>query len=315
VAFGVMAVRPSAQAPAATAAPDGKLIGGTVMPKTADARGWGWQTKAMMDPKTPRPLVNRAKENLLSGKTISGFTILTYDPDLYCEAGKHYDFIWFEMQHSTMTYDDIRRMIAACPRVGAAPMVRVPDAQEGNIQKATDLGALGLIVPTVDDAVEARDGARWARYPPYGRRSAGNGQYQTLWNLPGQPYRSWINDNMLIIEMIETMEGVSNADEIAATYGVDAVILGNNDLSQFSGYAQTDPRYQDLVIKVHDAVLRQGKFFGNAGQQYLHGYTVSADTRIVQDGPAADGWTRPAAGRGRGATEEPVLGLPGRGRQ
>jgi len=96
-------------------------------------------------------------------------------------------------------------------------------------------------------------------------------------------------------------------------YGVDAVILGNNDLSRFSGYVQTDPRYWDLVIRVHDAALRQGKYFGNAGQQYLKGHVVSEDTRMVQDGPARDGWTRPAAGRGgRGGTEEPVPGLPGR---
>jgi 2-keto-3-deoxy-L-rhamnonate aldolase RhmA len=312
-AFGVMVMHPSAQAPAQTAAGPaaGKIIGGTLTPKTPDSRGWGWQVKAMMDPKTPRPLINRAKENLFNDKQITSYTVLGYDPDLYCEVGKHFDFVWFEMQHSTMSWDDIRRMLAACPRVGAAPMVRVPDALESTIQKATDIGALGVIVPTVDDAIEARDAARFSRYPPYGRRSAGNGYYNQLWTMPGLRDRDWINDNMLVVVMIETVEGVANADEIAATYGVDAVILGNNDLSQFSGYAQTDPRYQDLVIKVHDAALRQGKYFGNAGQQYLSGYTVSADTRIVQDGPARDGWQRP--GRGGRGTEEPVLGLPGRG--
>ena len=47
----------------------------------------------------------------------------------------------------------------------------------------------------------------------------------------------------------------ANAEEIAATAGVDVIILGNNDLSSFSGWAQNDPRYQDAVIKVHDAAL------------------------------------------------------------
>jgi len=105
------------------------------------------------------------------------------------------------------------------------------------------------------------------------------------------------------------------------------VILGNNDLSSFSGWQQNDPRYQDAVIKVHDAALKYGKYFGNAGQQYLNGYVVSADTRFVQDGPARDGWQRPgrggpgrgpapapgARGRGDNAPEEPepVIGLPG----
>src|SRR6185503_11975958 len=155
-----------------------------------------------------------------------------------------------------------------------------------------------------------------------------------LWT--GINYRATINDNMLVVVMIETLEGVANAEEIAATHGVDVVILGNNDLSSFSGWNQNDPRYQDAIIKVHNAALKYGKYYGNAGQQYRTGYTVSADTRMVQDGPARDGWTAPRGGGGRGAAapaagrggrgaeaqeEEPVIGLPapaaprGRGQQ
>ena len=292
--------------------PAGTPIGGTVAPAKADERGWGWQVKAMMNPATPRPLYNRAKERLLQDKQITSYTISSFNPELYCEVGKHFDYIWFEMQHSTMSYDEVRRMMVACPGVGAAPMIRMPDALESSIQKATDLGALGIIVPTVDDALEARDAARFSRYPPFGRRSAGGGAYRDLWNQPGLNYRATINDNMLVTVMIETLEGVAMASEIAATHGVDVVIIGNNDMSNFSGWSQNDPRYQDAIIKVHDAALKYGKYYGNAGEQYLSGYTVSADTRMVQNGPACDGW-RPAGrggrGRGTGPEEEPVIGL------
>jgi 2-keto-3-deoxy-L-rhamnonate aldolase RhmA len=300
------------QAPAPGGSTSAGLIGGTLTPAKADARGWGWQVKAMMNPATPRPLYNRAKERLLQDRQITSYTISRYDAELYCEVAKHFDYIWFEMQHSTMSYDDVRRMIEACPRAGAAPMVRMPDALESSIQKATDLGALGIIVPTVDDALEARDAARFSRYPPFGRRSAGGGAYREIWNVPGLNYRATINDNMLVTVMIETLEGVAMAEEIAATHGVDVIMLGNNDLSSFSGWAQHDPRYQDAIIKVHDAALKYGKYYGNAGEQYLTGYSVSADTRMVQNGPACDGW-RPA-GRGTGPQEEPVIGLPGGGR-
>ena len=303
------------QAPAQNAGakpPSDKIIGGTVAPAKADERGWGWQVKAMMNPVTPRPLYNRAKERLLQDKQITSYTISSFDTELYCEVGRHFDYIWFEMQHSTMSYDEVRRMLLACPDVGAAPMIRMPDALESSIQKATDLGVLGVIVPTVDDALEARDAARFSRYPPFGRRSAGGGAYRELWNRPGLNYRATINDNMLVTVMIETLEGVAMANEIAATHGVDVVMIGNNDLSNFSGWSQTDPRYQDAIIKVHDAALKYGKYYGNAGEQYLSGYTVSADTRMLQNGPACDGW-RPARGgrgRGRGPEEEPVIGLP-----
>jgi 2-keto-3-deoxy-L-rhamnonate aldolase RhmA len=305
---------------------NGGLIGGSILPDKPDARGWGWQVKALMSPDTPRPLYNKAKELLLQDKTITSYTISSYNPDLYCEVRKHFDFVWFEMQHSTMSWDEVRRMMLACPGSdGAAPMIRMPDALEANIQKATDMGAVGIIVPTVDDALEARDAARFSRYPPTGRRSSGGGSFGQVW--PGINYRATINDNMLVTVMIETLEGVANAEEIAATAGVDAVILGNNDLSSFSGWSQNDPRYQDAIIKVHNAALKYGKYYGNAGAQYLNGYTVTADTRMVQNGPARDGWTPPRGGgrggaagdtpaagaRGRGAPvpdEEPVIGLP-----
>ena len=147
------------------AAADGKLIGGTLTPATPDARGWGWQVKASVNPKTPRPFYNKAKELLFQDKQITSYTIDRYDEAAYCEIAKHFDYIWFEMQHSTMSWDEVRRMILACPGVGAAPMIRMPDALESSIQKATDLGAIGIIVPTVDDALEARDAARFSRYP------------------------------------------------------------------------------------------------------------------------------------------------------
>jgi hypothetical protein len=119
---------------------------------------------------------------------------------------------------------------------------------------------------------------------------------------------------MLVTVMIETLEGVAMAEEIAATHGVDVIILGNNDLASFSGWSQHDPRYQDAIIKVHDAALKYGKYYGNAGEQYLTGYTVSADTRMVQNGPACDGWRPAGRGRETGPQEEPVIGLPTGGR-
>ena len=305
---------------------NGGLVGGSILPDKPDARGWGWQVKALMSPDTPRPLYNKAKELLLQDKTVTSYTISSFNPDQYCEIRKHFDFVWFEMQHSTMSWDEVRRMILACPGAdGAAPFIRMPDALESSIQKATDLGAIGIIVPTVDDALEARDAARFSRYPPFGRRSSGGGSFGQAW--PGVNYRATVNDNMLVVVMIETLEGVANAEEIAATHGVDVVILGNNDLSSFSGWSQNDPRYQDAIIKVHNAALKYGKYYGNAGSQYLNGYTVTMGTHFVQNGPARDGWTPPrggggargaqpaTGGRGRGATpepdEEPVIGLPG----
>ncbi len=248
------------------------------------------------------PMYNLAKAKLFSGKQIFSFTQDTFDPAGYCEKAKHYDYTWFEMQHSVLEFRDIQAMLAACPHVHATPMIRLPDAQEMRIQHATDIGVLGVIVPTVDDVDRAREAVKWSRYPPFARRSTGAGLAVTLWgdNTFGVPPREFYartaNQNMLVVIMIETPTGVANAYDIASVPGVDAVIIGNNDMSVFSGFAQTDDRYHALIQKVHDDVLRAGKIFGQASNKYATG-PFSKDSYMFQGGPSYDGW-KPAEANG-----------------
>src|SRR3989304_5126803 len=122
----------------------------------------------------PTSLYNTAKQKLLSGKPIVGGTVYTSDPNIYCamaEAG--FDFLWIEMQHSPLTYSEVARMIKAGKGAPGSPFIRVPDATEGDIQKATDVGALGVIGPVVDSVEEAAAAVQSAKYPPLGRRSQG----------------------------------------------------------------------------------------------------------------------------------------------
>jgi len=249
---------------------------------------------------TKAPLYNTAKQKLLDGKQVFSYTQSKFDIAAHCEAAKHYDYTWFEMQHSTLEFKDVEAMIAACPHAGAIPMIRLPDAQEFHIQHATDIGALGVVIPTVDDVERAREAVKWSRFPPVARRSAGSGQAASLWGINGINYRQTFNDNMLVVIMIETPTGVANAYDIAMVPGVDVVIIGNNDLSSFSGFPQNDDRYQALVKKVHDDVRRAGKIFGQAAAVYYKDHPLSATAKFFQNGPSNDGWVPPGRG-GRGA--------------
>ena len=237
-------------------------------------------------------LYNRAKQKLMEGKQVNGHSIGEFNPKRYCQEAPHYDFMWFEMQHSTISYADVANMIAACPKAGAAPFIRIPEPTEGDIQKATDLGALGIVVPTVDTTEKAQDAAKWARYPPVGRRSQGGGQARRVWE--GIDYRATFNDNMLVVLMIETPVGVSNAYDIAKTPGVDVVIIGNSDLASFSGYPRDHPRYEQMLTDVRDAVIKAGKYFGTASANYREGHPLSKDVKFTQSGPPNDGWTPPS---------------------
>ena len=132
-------------------------------------------------------------------------------------ANAGFDFLWIEMQHSPLTFQDVAAMIWACRGAPAIPFLRVPDATEGDIQKAVDIGALGINVPMVASAEKMEAAVRFAKYPPAGVRSQGGGQYGALW---GRGYRATANDNILVIAMIEQPAGVAVAAEIAAVEGV-----------------------------------------------------------------------------------------------
>jgi 2-keto-3-deoxy-L-rhamnonate aldolase RhmA len=174
-------------------------------------------------------------------------------------ARSGFDYLWIEMQHSPLTYQEVARMIWACRDAPAMPFIRVPYATPGDIQKATDIGALGIIIPLVDSVEEIRSAVEYTMYPPQGKRSLGNGQYGALY---GNDYRQTANDNMVIVAMIESPAGVALADEIASVPGVDVVFAASTDLGSFSGMRQGQPDYEAMITTIHDATLEAGAKLG-----------------------------------------------------
>ncbi|MEC8408313.1 MAG: aldolase/citrate lyase family protein [Pseudomonadota bacterium] len=231
-------------------------------------------------------IYNTVKSKLIAGQQVVGGTVDTADPEIYCAmANAGFDFIWIEMQHSPLSFSEAARMIWACRDAPAIPFIRVPDASEGTIQKATDIGALGIIVPMVDGAEKMADAVVYAKYPPEGRRSQGGGQYGRLW---GRDYRQTWNDNVLIFAMIETLEGTAEADRIAKVEGVDGVFVASGDLGSFSGKRQGEPEYESLVARIKEETESAGKFLGGPsawmsgreGYQFFQAPSTSSLIRI-----------------------------------
>ncbi len=245
-----------------------------------------FSTLVIAQPKPQPKIYNTAKLKLMQGKPIVGGTVFSPDPNMYCAmANSGFDFTWIEMQHSPLTYEDVARMIYACRGSSAMPFIRVPDATESDIQKATDIGALGIIVPTVDTVEKAQAAVRWAKYPPSGRRSMGAGQYGTLW---GSDYRQTANDNMVVVIMIETPIGVENAAKIADVPGIDVIFAASTDLGNFSGHKIGDPEYEAMVTRIHDVTLKAGIRLGGplmwkdrAGFTFFQG---PGETALIQSG-------------------------------
>ena len=238
-----------------------KPLAGAVNAGAVDPSTWKY------GPNTSTPagskLWNPVKAKLQAGGKVTGGTVFSAtDPLTYCAmANAGYDYIWTEMQHNDRDWSHAARMWRTCPYAKAVPGARIAYADEREIQRATDAGALVIVVPTVDTVQEAIAARDWTYFPPLGKRSQGGGQGfdAAMWGgVPGG-YRNTINDNMVLILMIETIEGVKNAHEIAKVEGVDAIFAASGDLGNFSGYAQGTPDYERLINIVHDAALSAKK--------------------------------------------------------
>ena len=205
------------------------------------------------------PIWNPAMRKLLDGGPMIGGTIRATDARTYCAmAAAGYDFMWVEMQHEATSWEQVARLWRTCPGP-AAPGARVAYADEREIQHATDMGAAVIVVPTVDSVEEAQAAVDWTYFPPMGRRSSGGGQGPgELWNdVPGGYRQTW-NDNVVLLLMIETLEGVEAAREIAQIPGVDGLFAASGDLGNFSGYGEGDAEYEALITEVSTAAKEAG---------------------------------------------------------
>jgi 2-keto-3-deoxy-L-rhamnonate aldolase RhmA len=267
------------------------------------------QIRAQQAPAAPAgKLYNTAKQKLKEGQSIIGSSVYSPDPNIYCAmANAGFDFLWIERQHSTLEFADISKMIFACKGASAMPFLRVPDATESEIQKATDIGILGIIVPTVETAEKAQAAVQWAKYPPFGRRSQGESQAPTLY---GRDYRQTANDNMMVVIMIESPAGVANLDKIVAVPGIDVIFVGSGDLASFSGYKQGSPEYEALLTKIEGTTLKAGLKLGGPqgwkesrkGKGYTFfqgGGSANNEVRLIQLGAKVSlGLTGTSEGRG-----------------
>ncbi|MBX3446671.1 MAG: aldolase [Parvibaculaceae bacterium] len=165
-----------------------------------------------------------------------------------------FDWVLVDMQHGCMDYETALNMIRAIDTTSAVPVIRVPWNEPGIIGRVLDAGALGVIIPMIQTADDARRAVDACLYPPKGRRSFGPVRVGMR---DGPGYFLEANDRVAVIPMIETPEALANVEAIAAVPGVDALFVGPFDLSIALGLPPGDndgkPAFDAAIAKVSAA--------------------------------------------------------------
>src|SRR6202171_2323713 len=149
-------------------------------------------------------------------------------------ARQGFDALVVDMQHGTTDMSDLWPMLQAISQTETVPVVRVAWNDPASIMKALDLGAYGILVPLINTAEDAAKAVAACRYPPVGMRSSGPVRAV---HYGGADYVANANNEIVLMAMIETKEGLANLKVICATPGPDAVYIGRADLSFALGLA------------------------------------------------------------------------------
>jgi 2-keto-3-deoxy-L-rhamnonate aldolase RhmA len=210
---------------------------------------------------------NPVKDTLAKGGVAVGTSVIEFGTVglLRIVAVAGVDFVLLDTEHTGWTSETLRTLLAVSRATDVVPFVRVEGLDQRRIDTALDLGAMGIMVPSVETAEEARRIVEYARYPPSGRRGAAFGIAHDDF-VPGDRPSSMssANEEMLLIALVETPAGIENVDEIASTDGIDIVWVGQVDLTLSMGIVgQYDhPSYVSAIKRTVAAAKRQGKALG-----------------------------------------------------
>jgi len=203
---------------------------------------------------------NRMKQIWREGRCVTmGWLSVSHGFTAEVMARQGFDALVVDMQHGLTDMNDVWPMLQAISQTDTVPVVRVPWNDPAAIMKALDLGAYGIIVPLIDTAADAAKAVAAGRYPPVGMRSSG--PVRAI-QYGGADYLAHANDEIVVLAMIETKEGLANLDAICATPGLDGIYIGPSDLAFALGMMprpdNPDPVHMATCDRIRDAAHKHG---------------------------------------------------------
>lgn len=180
-------------------------------------------------------------------------------------AQQGFDCIGVDLQHGLIDYQRAVEMIQVINAYTTNVVARIPWNDPAITMKVLDAGYMGVICPMVNNRRDAELLVGNCAYPPMGRRSFGPIRAGRIYR--DKPFQNAVED-VVVIAMIETREGLDNVEEIVSTPGIDGIYVGPGDLSvSFGDYPSVDPTNPAVAAGIETArkaARARGRFAGIA---------------------------------------------------
>ncbi|MDQ2905910.1 MAG: aldolase/citrate lyase family protein [Ktedonobacteraceae bacterium] len=213
---------------------------------------------------------NAMKAKLLAGQAAFGVTVLFPAPQIVEMIGRlGFDWVLIDCEHGSLSPESVEQMVMAAEVGGITPIVRPASNSPDTILRLMDRGAMGVQVPHVNTAGEARQVVEAVKYHPLGKRGLAIGTRAAGYgyDLPAAQYVEVANRETLVCIQLEEEAALANLDELLAVPGVDIFFVGPSDLSQSMGLpGRTDsPEVRAAMQKAFASIVAAGKIAGCAG--------------------------------------------------
>jgi len=215
---------------------------------------------------------NPALDRMRAGEVALGMVVrLSRSGDIAKVARTSgHDFLFIDLQHGVMSLDTATEICLVASGCGVAPLVRVTGFDNPEAARLLDCGAMGIIVPDVNTAEDARKAVATCKFPPIGRRSVfASYPHFDFAAVPVADAAPAMNEGQLLVCMVESPEGIANLDAIAAVDGVDVIHMGCNDLLYNMGLPGQfgHPNVIAAIDRLIASCAKHGKFAGVGGDR------------------------------------------------
>ena len=205
------------------------------------------------------------KEKIASGMPLCGCHVHLSDiavSEIMANIG--YDMLWVDMEHTTLSCEQVHAHLLAARAAGTPVMVRVPVSDLTHTKRVLEMGPDAIVFPMVKDAEHAQELLSWTLYPPYGKRGCGP-KGAVKYGLESEPY--YYGEGHLKLcrfVQIEQKSAALDAERIAALPYLDGCILGMHDLSGSIGKLGDVFCEENIALakQAIDAFKRRGKTVG-----------------------------------------------------
>ena len=201
---------------------------------------------------------NRMKSRIYAGEPALGCSIMIPSPqmvEMVAHAG--FDWVLIDMEHGTIGLETAELMVMAAEASGITPVARPRTNSKSDVSAVLDRGAMGVQVPHINTAEDARAAVAAVKFGPGDQRGLAAGTRADRYGLRGDmdEFVKLSNDQTLICVQLEHATAIENIDDILTVEGVDVFFIGPSDLSQSMGYPGNH-KAEPVKTAIHNALSK-----------------------------------------------------------